>query len=82
MILRQNSTAANVLAVVCSWALPAKEVAAELHVSASMVYASLKRLRAAGYVAPTDRKTGWNQIVRPTPAGRSALAKSAQRWAE
>lgn len=82
MILKQNSTAANVLAVVCSWALPAKEVAAELQISASMVYAALKRLRAAGYVAPHDHPTGWNQIIKPTPAGRAALAESAKRWAE
>ncbi len=64
--------------VACSWELAPKEIAAELHASQNLVYRAIRLLRDKGYVEDKMPRE-WNQKIRPTPAGRAALARYSGR---
>ena len=72
--LMRGKTPLGVLEVVCSWDVSAKEIAEELHRPRSVVWRAIVLLRQRGWVE--DKKPRrWNQIIRPTEAGREALER-------
>lgn len=72
--LFKGKTPLGVLEVVCSWDVSAKEIAEELHRPRSVVWRAIVLLRQRGWVE--DKKPRrWNQIIRPTEAGREALER-------
>ena len=72
--LMRGKTPLGVLEVVCSWDVSAKEIAEELHRPRSVVWRAIVLLRQRGWVE--DKKPRrWNQIIRPTAAGREALER-------
>ena len=72
--LVRGKTPIAVLEVACSWELPPKDIATELHVSQNLVYRAIRLLRDKGYLQ-RHKNRKWNQVIKPTPAGRAALAK-------
>ena len=69
-----GKTPLGVLEVVCSWEVSAKEIAEELHRPRSVVWRAIVLLRQRGLIED-KRPRKWNQIIRPTIAGREALAR-------